>query len=276
MAKTLQKAVDDFGRFSVRIKSICDETVSCFQEISQKIPFEATEGETDVLSTAELNEVQGALKKTPSVIFIGDRNCGKSSLLNELLRGSFLPVHENPCTSRIVRIVYSEETFAKLITRDGKVLESKSDFKKAIPKKFAVLSDADREDPTKLKATVKVGLNHELLRSGIELIDSPGRNENEELDNVLDEFLKQGTVPLIVYIIDGNEGLRRTVKIEISNSIIIVLMWNILELFRFSLALVKRTRKFANRNFRIPQVGSQDHASRKKPFFHAYVQTINF
>ena len=218
MATTLQKAIDDFGTFSDRVKSICDKTVSCFQEISQKIPVKDTESEADVLSTAELNEVQGSLKKTPSVIFIGDRNCGKTSLLNELLRSSFLPVHENPCTSRIVRIVYSKETFAKLITRDGEVLESKSDFKKETLKKFAVLSDADREDPTKLKATVKVGLNHELLRSGIELIDSPGRNENEELDNVLDAFLEEGTVPLIVYIIDGSQGLRRTVRIKISNS----------------------------------------------------------
>ena len=50
------------------------------------------------------------------------------------------------------------------------------------------------------------------LKSGIELIDSPGRNENDALDDVVDTFFEKGTTPLIVYIIDGNQQLRQSVS----------------------------------------------------------------
>jgi len=63
-----------------------------------------------------------------------------------------------------------------------------------------------------LNAIVEVRLNHKLLRSGIELIDSPGKSESETLDKVLDDFLQKGTVPLFVYVIDGNYLLRDAVS----------------------------------------------------------------
>ncbi|KAL9965136.1 hypothetical protein ACROYT_G028892 [Oculina patagonica] len=51
----------------------------------------------------KLEDVEKKLQKSPSVFFIGERNCGKSSIINELLRQTSLPVNENPCTARIVR-----------------------------------------------------------------------------------------------------------------------------------------------------------------------------
>ncbi|RMX42011.1 hypothetical protein pdam_00001189 [Pocillopora damicornis] len=81
------------------------------------------------------------LRKTPSLIFIGERNCGKSSIINKLLKQTNRPVHENPCSQR---------------QRESKALD----------------------------ATVKVGLNHELLKSGIELMDSPGKNKTDVSDSV--------------------------------------------------------------------------------------------
>ena len=210
---TLQQAVREFGTFSSDVSSICDETITCFREIKQTLK----ESGEDILSTTALQDVQGILRKKPAVIFIGDRNCGKSSLLNELFGGSYLPVHENPCTSRIVRIVYAEENYVDLITRKGSVIRDPASdvrsFRQNL-KRCAVLADEDKQNEEKLTCTVRVGLNHELLSSGVELIDSPGRNETDELDEILDAFLKEGTVPLIVYIIDGGLGLRLTVRAE--------------------------------------------------------------
>ncbi|KAJ7373450.1 hypothetical protein OS493_013045 [Desmophyllum pertusum] len=48
----------------------------------------------------------------------------------------------------------------------------------------------DREDVTKVEATVETGLNIEFLKSGVSIIDSPGRNENEALDNLVKEKLE--------------------------------------------------------------------------------------
>ncbi|CAH3149534.1 unnamed protein product, partial [Pocillopora meandrina] len=84
------------------------------------------------------------LRKSPSLVFIGERNCGKSSIINKLLKQTNRPVHENPCSG------------LKQRQRESKALD----------------------------ATAKVGLNHELLKSGIESMDSPGKNKTDVSDSV--------------------------------------------------------------------------------------------
>ena len=204
----LQQALEEHCNFTKRLFSLHNDTSKWLARIQTRLELE------DEISfpMTEMEKVEIALRKTPSVIFIGNRNCGKSSLLNELLRGTYVPVHENPCTSRIVRIKFSKENFVKLVSRDGNVLQPPKQFKKNVPKELVVLSEEDKEDPEKLMAVVEVGLSHELLSSGIELIDCPGKNENIALDGVVEDFLTKGTVPLVVYIVDGNLGLRPTVS----------------------------------------------------------------
>ena len=82
-----------------------------------------------------------------------------------------------------------------------------------LPENFIVVPDEERENRSALDDIVEVGLKHELLSSGIELIDSPGKSESDVLDRVLDEFLMKGTVPLFVYVIDGNMHLRSSVSL---------------------------------------------------------------
>jgi len=164
---------------------------------------------------SQLEDVEKELQKSPSVFFIGERNCGKSSIINELLRQTSLPVNETPCTARIVRIKYAEQSYARLVGSDGKevkreLLRGKS---KKLPKQLIVVPDEDRENRSALDAIVEVGLQHELLSSGIELIDSPGKSESDALDRVLDDFLEKGTVPLFVYVIDGGMHLRNVVSL---------------------------------------------------------------
>ena len=81
-----------------------------------------------------------------------------------------------------------------------------------LPENFIVVPDEERENRSALDDIVEVGLKHELLSSGIELIDSPGKSESDVLDRVLDEFLMKGTVPLFVYVIDGRMHLRYSVS----------------------------------------------------------------
>jgi len=158
--------------------------------------------------------VEKELQKSPSVFFIGQSNCGKSSIINELLRQTSLPVNETPCTARIVRIKYAKQSYARLVGSNGKevkkeLLRGKS---KKLPKQLIEVADEDRDNRSVVDAIVEVGLEHELLSSGIELIDSPGKSESDALDRVLDDFLEKGTVPLFVYVIDGNMRLRNAVS----------------------------------------------------------------
>ena len=75
------------------------------------------------------------------------------------------------------------------------------------------MSEEDKGDAEKVSCNVEVGLgdhnvSSDLLKSGIEFIDSPGRNGKESLKALVDNFLVESTVPLIVYIIDGKCALR--------------------------------------------------------------------
>ena len=216
LQKSLEDAISEFKCYNDRTTSLFERTSTCFQEILESMDISSSEAEdtNTLIPFSQLDEVQRELRKSPSVFFIGERNCGKSSIINELLQQSFLPVHENPCTARIVRIKYSDEPYAILVGSDGVEVGRKAPTKGKIPEELIVVTDHDRENENALDATVEVGLKHELLRSGIELIDSPGKGESDVLDTVLNEYLEKGSVPLFVYVIDGNEHLRGSVSLS--------------------------------------------------------------
>ena len=216
LQKSLEDAISEFKCYNDRTTSLFKRTSTCFQEILESIDIGSTEAEdtNTLIPFSQLDEVERELRKSPSVFFIGERNCGKSSIINELLRQSSLPVHENPCTARIVRIKYSDEPYAVLLRSDGVEVGRKAPTRGRIPVELIVVSDQDRENENALDATVEVGLKHELLRSGIELIDSPGKGESDVLDTVLNEYLEKGSVPLFVYVIDGKVHLRGSVSLS--------------------------------------------------------------
>ena len=208
----LQDAIEEFKRYSDRTASLFKRTSTCFQDIVANIHVDDEIDTKTLIPFSQLEDVERELQKSPSVFFIGERNCGKSSIINELLRQTSLPVHETPCTARIVRIKYAEQSYARLVGSDGREVKRELFQGKKLPEELIVVSDEDRENRNALEAIVEVGLKHELLSSGIELIDSPGKSESDVLDRVLDDFLQKGTVPLFVYVIDGDMHLRYAVS----------------------------------------------------------------
>ena len=210
--QSLQDAIEEFKRYSDRTESLFKRTSTCFQDIVANIHVDDEIDTKTLIPFSQLEDVERELQKSPSVFFIGERNCGKSSIINELLRQTSLPVHETPCTARIVRIKYAEQSYARLVGSDGREVKRELFQGKKLPEELIVVSDEDRENRNALEAIVEVGLKHELLSSGIELIDSPGKSESDVLDRVLDDFLQKGTVPLFVYVIDGDMHLRYAVS----------------------------------------------------------------
>ena len=211
--QSLRDAIEEFKCYSDRTESLFKRTSTCFQDIVASIQVDDDKIEShSLIPFSKLEDVEKELQKSPSVFFIGERNCGKSSIINELLRQTSLPVNETPCTARIVRIKYAEQSYVRLVGSDGREVKKKLLTSKKLPKTFIVVPDEERENRSALDDIVEVGLKHELLSSGIELIDSPGKSESDVLDKVLDDFLMKGTVPLFVYVIDGSMHLRSSVS----------------------------------------------------------------
>ena len=216
MQVKLEKAVEEFKEYSERSASLFKKTVQCLEEMKTHTKLSA-EAINAMSSSLNIEEIEQVLKKRPSVVFIGNRNCGKSAVLNELLGGSYLPVHETPCTSRIVKISHSmgDDNTIRVVDKAREEVQPMVTFTKRVPKEYVVVCDDSREQSQQLMFIVEVALNHPFLKSGIELIDSPGRNENDALDDVVNEFFVKGTTPLVVYVIDGNEQLRQSVGIKL-------------------------------------------------------------
>ena len=51
------------------------------------------------MTEKEEKQLEANLSKKSTILVVGQTNSGKSSLVNELLGGSFLPTAEVPCTS---------------------------------------------------------------------------------------------------------------------------------------------------------------------------------
>ena len=203
--ETLQSTVEDYKVHIEQISYLHQETEECLKEIQDLINLE----EEASISLQDIPQFDFA-QRLPSVLFIGSQNCGKSTLLNVFLgKPKLLPTHENPCTSRIVRIKYSDTNYVRVLDADGNELQRKL-YRNRVPEKLVVLPNRDKV--VELQYIVEVGLNHPLLECGIELIDSPGRNENDALDRVVEEFITKGIVPLIVFVVDGNLQIRTPVR----------------------------------------------------------------
>lgn len=66
---------------------------------------------TDLMTNTERQRLQSYLDKKSTLLVVGQTNSGKSSFVNELLGGTFMPTSEVPCTSRIVRLKYSQDNY---------------------------------------------------------------------------------------------------------------------------------------------------------------------
>ena len=256
----LQDVFDNFRRSKATLEKIHHDTIKYFDEIVEKLstPRDAAIAEelrysrlpptspdevkvmaqtaalgdihlefdhalAELLYTSqERNEVASLFSQEPALIFVGQTNCGKSSIINEILGCKSLPTSDQPSTARIVRVSYAEEPFCRLVAKDGKKLqEIKLKGKNKIPRKKIELNQKDRENADKVEATVETGLDIEFLKSGVSIIDSPGRNENEALDNLVKQKL-ENPLAFVIYVVDGHNLFTKQVRIISLNKVTLI------------------------------------------------------
>jgi GTP1/Obg family GTP-binding protein len=159
------------------------------------------------------------LMRDPIILVSGQVNSGKSSLINEILGNSLVPVEELPCTSRIVRIKYSEVNYYQIFDKSGKPKDERRPFgkkieKEVMKKEIKLRSSGCFEELVPhhdAEESVEIGVNADLLKSGIQIVDTPGMSENETLDKIVQECL-DGVLQVLIYVIDANPSHRLTVS----------------------------------------------------------------
>lgn len=158
------------------------------------------------------------------VLVIGEFKNGKSTFINSLMGEKVLPAYSTPCTAVINEVIYGKEKRAMLYFKNPLPEEMSPDIQPSAmqhikkhegqeipPIELDVADLVDYvaiPDPTKDQADSikelpysKVILEYpiELCHDGIEIIDSPGLNENGTRTKVTEEYLNQADAILFVF-----------------------------------------------------------------------------
>ncbi|XP_070553785.1 dual serine/threonine and tyrosine protein kinase-like [Ptychodera flava] len=202
---SLKDEFEAYSRDTKEILQLEDKTISEYKAMTESLSvlLEKTLNVYDVnlLTKEDQCKIHGVRQK-PNLIVIGQTNSGKSSLINELLRGSVLAMRQIPCTARLVKVKYGKPQRVMVKTPDGRNLEVKELKKKTIPRELVELTDEQRRNPKMIGSYVVAELDNEFLASGIEIVDSPGLQENEKLDELVQNELTN-SIPFVVYVLDG-------------------------------------------------------------------------
>jgi predicted GTPase len=209
--RNLKEALQTYKRFRTELEKSYKSTVDNVNELYEVLGID--DSMTKWLRERmkeEMAPVEGFVNKDPIILVSGQINCGKSSLVNEILERTCVPVEKTPCTAMISRLKYSKTDYYQIYNPDGTAKTEKREFNAKKLKKDIKLENTIRETSEAVQCTVEIGLDNPVLEYGIQIYDTPGTNENEALDEVVQKSL-DGVLQVLIYVIDGNRSLTKQV-----------------------------------------------------------------
>jgi GTPase SAR1 family protein len=132
------------------------------------------------------------------IAVFGPFNYGKSTLLNAVLGDRTLPIDLIPTTGAAITVRYGEQLKTEIHLKTGQIITAKN---VEILKNYAIL-DAQRRMREDV-AAVEVYCPHPWLKTGVELLDLPGTDDQEAQDALVRDRLL--TADLVVQVLDGRK-----------------------------------------------------------------------
>ena len=132
------------------------------------------------------------------IAVLGQFNIGKSTFINAVLGNDILPVKMVRSTGTVINIRYGKKLAITVYLDTGEFITSSHP---EILKEFAVLSPKGyrREDVLR----IEVFYPHPILMNGVELMDLPGTNDQNELDNLVKNQLLQAD--LVIQVLNARQ-----------------------------------------------------------------------
>ena len=150
---------------------------------------------------ADAEEISSHLYR---VAVIGEFKRGKSSLINALIGASVLPTDVIPLTAAITRLTYGTKQMIIVSYKDGhseeKTLDELID--------YATKYDQEREKTAESVREIEVKYPSVLCKNHIEILDTPGLNDNESMSEVTLSVL--GEIDAAIVVISATKPLSLT------------------------------------------------------------------
>lgn len=152
--------------------------------------------------TAEVTKISRKLESQRfRVAVVGEFSKGKSTLLNALLGEEIQPVRDIPCSGTVTVLKYGPQQRVICKYKDGREEEispQKYKEKASISEEAALGSFGDEIVNSELQEIIFEHPNLELCRNGVEIIDTPGLNEQAERTLVTEQVLK--TTDAVIFL----------------------------------------------------------------------------
>lgn len=140
---------------------------------------------------------------------IGEFSQGKSTLINTLLGEEIQPMQEIPCNGTVVVLKYGAQKRIVCRYKDGSEEEiSFKDYQQKVSiSENAVIGSINKElaQSAAIEEIIIEHPNLALCNSGVEIIDSPGLNENPELTAITQKLLQN--IDAVIFVTNASRAL---------------------------------------------------------------------
>jgi replication fork clamp-binding protein CrfC/uncharacterized tellurite resistance protein B-like protein len=208
-AKTIQPRVSIYYEGLKKFQEFSKQLGNYCQHIFQIVQ---TSHELGFLPQNLVNEVSELSKKLElhrfRLAIIGEFSQGKSTLINTLLGEEIQPMQEIPCNGTVVVLKYGAQKRIVCRYKDGREEEITFDDyqqKVSIPQDTVIGSTNEELTQSTIEEIVIEHPNLALCNSGVEIIDSPGLNENPELTAITQKLLQR--IDAVIFVTNASRAL---------------------------------------------------------------------
>ncbi|MEG4584861.1 dynamin family protein [Microcoleus sp. MOSTC5] len=191
-----------FQEYRKQLDTVCGKLHLILLDGSERSVFSRT-------LTEELTKISRNLQSQRfRVAVVGEFSKGKSTLLNALLGEEIQPVRDIPCSGTVTILKYGSQRRVICRYKDGREEEippAQYQEKASISEEAALGSCEDEIINSEIKEIVFEHPELELCRNGVEIIDSPGLNEQAERTAVTQQVLK--TADAVIFLTHAQNAL---------------------------------------------------------------------
>ncbi|MEG5017984.1 MULTISPECIES: dynamin family protein [unclassified Microcoleus] len=195
----------NFQLYRQQLDAVCGKLYLTLQDGSDRNVLSPT-------LTAEVTKISRKLQSQRfRVVVVGEFSKGKSTLLNALVGEKIQPVRATPCSGTVTILKYGSKRRVVCYYKNGDKEEiSPEEYQKkaSISRKAASGSIADEKAPSEIAEIVFEHPELELCSNGVEIIDTPGLNEQAERTVATQQVLK--TADAVIFLTQANTVLTKT------------------------------------------------------------------